>query len=297
VATAGEDGTARLWESGAADELTVIANHPGLTAFAVDEDRRRIAVGDERGAVEVLASDGSRTSTTKIGRPIAGVAFATAGARAVTSPDLSIAISREGDVARGTRNGTVSLTDKQGHTRLLHSSGAVTAVAFSPDRRLLATGSSAGAVTLWDARTGEREKRFVAHKLAVNSIRFSPDGRLLLTASSDHEARLWDVETARLLHVLGLHFGPVSSASFSPDGRWVVTAGCCGASVISTSTGQRWLILRGHSKPLIGAEFAGADGHLIVTAGRDGTVRSYRCDVCADVDGLILSAERRLRRG
>jgi WD40 repeat protein len=297
VATAGEDGTARLWESGTGPELTVIAYHPGLTALGVGVDGRRIAVGDKRGTVEVLAIDGSRTSAAKVGRAIRAVALATVRARAVTSPDLSIAISHDGDVARGTSNGTVSLTDKQGRTRLLHSSGAPTAVAFSPDRRLLAAGSSAGAVTLWDVRTGERKERFVAHKLAINSIRFSPDGKLLLTASSDHQARLWDVETARLLHVLGLHFGSVSSASFSPDGKWVVTAGCCGASVIRTSTGQRWLILRGHSKPLIGAEFAGADGHLIVTAGRDGTVRSYRCVVCADVDDLIVSAERRLRRG
>ena len=120
-----------------------------------------------------------------------------------------------------------------------------------------------------------------------------------MLASSGHDGtvRLWDVETAGLLHVLSLHFGPVSDASFSPDGRWVVTAGCCGASVIRTSTGQRWLILRGHSKPLIGAEFAGHDGQLIVTAGRDGTVRSYDCVMCAGVADLIVSAERRLRRG
>ena len=67
------------------------------------------------------------------------------------------------------------------------------------------------------------------------------------------------------------------------------------ASIFSP-TGQRWGgVLRGHSGALIGAEFAG--GHLIVTAGRDGTVRSYRCVFCAGVDDLIVSAEQRLGRG
>jgi WD40 repeat protein len=297
LATAGEDGTARVWESATGPELTVIARHSGLTALAEGDGGRRIAIGDKRGTVEVHSVDGSRVSAEKVGRPITGVAFGANGARAVTSPELSIAISRDGDVARGTGNGTVLLTDSPGRSRMLDSSGAVTAVAFSPDRSLLAAGSSAGSVTLWDTRSGERKKRFVAHKLAVTTVRFSPDGKLLLTAGRDHEARLWDVKTARLLHILGLHFGPVFGASFSPDGQWVVTAGCCGASVIQASTGQRWQILRGHSKPLIGAEFAGADGHLIVTAARDGTVRSYRCVFCGNVDDLIAAAERRLRQG
>jgi WD40 repeat protein len=297
LATAGEDGTARLWESGTGPELRVVARHSGLTALAVGEGGRRIALGDRRGTVEIDSVDGSRVSAEKVGQPIKGVAFAADGARAATSPELSIAISGSGDVARGRSNGTVELTDSHGQSRMLDSAGAMLALAFSPDRTLLAAGSSDGALTLWDTRSGERKKRFVAHKLAVTSVRFSPGGKLLLTTSSDHSARLWDVKTARLLQVLGLHFGPVSGASFSPDGRWVVTAGCCGASVIRASTGQRWLILRGHSKPLIGAEFAGADGHLIVTAARDGTVRSYTCFFCGDVDDLIASAERRVRRG
>jgi WD40 repeat protein len=94
-----------------------------------------------------------------------------------------------------------------------------------------------------------------------------------------------------------LHFAGVAGASFSPDGRWVVTAPCCGGSVIRASTGERIRILRGHSQPLVAAGFAGPDGRLIVTAGKDGTIRSYRCDICGGVRELIALAKRRLRSG
>jgi hypothetical protein len=45
------------------------------------------------------------------------------------------------------------------------------------------------------------------------------------------------------------------------------------------------VFLRGHTKPLVGAVFAGRDGRLIVTAAKDGTVRTWRCGLCGGVDG------------
>jgi WD40 repeat protein len=57
------------------------------------------------------------------------------------------------------------------------------------------------------------------------------------------------------------------------------------------------VFLRGHTKPLVGAVFAGRDGRLIVTAAKDGTVRTWRCGLCGGVGELIKLAEARLRSG
>jgi hypothetical protein len=46
---------------------------------------------------------------------------------------------------------------------------------------------------------------------------------------------------------------------------------------------------------LIGAAFAGRNGRTIVSAGKDGTIRVYRCDLCGGIDELLLLAKRRLR--
>jgi WD40 repeat protein len=103
------------------------------------------------------------------------------------------------------------------------------------------------------------------------------------------------VKTGHLVHLLRWHFGPVAQATFSPDGRWVLTAGPGTAGLGLVSTGERVVFLRGHTKPLVGAVFAGRDGRLIVTASKDGTLRTWRCGLCGDVDDLIKLAGQRLR--
>jgi WD40 repeat protein len=301
VLTASQDGSARLWNSGTEPDLRVVAHQRSITAFAVSADGKRVIVGDAGGFVrERRIGLGRVIASTRTRGPVTAVAFGGRGPIAASLPTLSLAVSRAGnEIARGNRDGSVLIGDVgAGTTRKLRTgSSAVTAVAFSPDGRLLATGDGNGAVRLWDIRSDRRIQSFVGHKFTVTSVTFSRDGRVLLTASVDHSARTWDVRTGRPLQVMGLHFGPVAGASFSADGHWVVTAGASGASVIVGATGRRILILSGPTRPLVGAAFAGRDGRVVVTASKDGTIRTYHCEVCGDLHELMALAERRLRAG
>jgi WD40 repeat protein len=228
---------------------------------------------------------------------VSGVAFGPRGPLAVSGLARSIAYSpAAGLVAIGRADGSVELQTAAGRrTFILRPGGAaVTAVGFSPDGELIATGSNDGSVQLWDVRERRRVRTLEGHTLGVTATVFSPDGTRLLTASLDKDVRLWSVERGELIHLLRWHFGPVLGASFSRDGRWVLTAGPGAAGVGVVATGQRVLFLRGHTGPLGGAAFAGDEGRLIVTVGRDGTIRRYRCDLCGDVDELIALAQQRL---
>jgi hypothetical protein len=66
--------------------------------------------------------------------------------------------------------------------------GAVLQVAFSPDGKLLATGSADKTVKLWDVRTGKLKKTLSGHGAEVGAVAFSPDGKIL--ASGGRAARI-----------------------------------------------------------------------------------------------------------
>ncbi len=300
VLTASDDGTARLWRSATEPELVLLTRQPRITAFAISRDGRRIITGDTHGVARVRAI-GRRAVTSSIhvkGR-ITAVAFGPGGrALVATRPVKSLAVSPATNaVARGRTDGSIVVTGGPGRRERILRGGyrPVTALAFSPEGFVLASGDAAGVIRRWDLQSG-RTRTQVAHRLGITSLAFAPGGKLLLSASRDGEARIWTAGTLDLLRHVHWHFGPLGGAAFSADGRWIVTAGPSAASVGSVSTGRRLLLLSaGSGQPLVGAAFGGANNRSIVTAGKDGKIRNYRCDICGGMDELIALAKRRLR--
>jgi WD40 repeat protein len=110
--------------------------------------------------------------------------------------------------------------------------GIMTCVAFSPDAKTLASGSTNNTVWLWDVQAQAQLAKMKGHIDAVWDVAFSPDGKTVASAGLDTMVRLWDVQGKRQIGVLKEHAGAVFSVSFSPDGKLLASGGGGGDNTV-----------------------------------------------------------------
>jgi hypothetical protein len=273
LATAGVDGTARLWDPAGGKELRVLKGHEGrVTAVAFARGGAVLVTGAADGIVRLW--DASTGELLKQLRAHAGQIRA-------------LAVSGDGRrVASGGFDKTVCLWDADGTLlRQMRTyqykagdnpeEGVIESLSLSPDGGVLASGHRVfdSLVHVWDANTGKELATLRDENNHVAGVLFSPDGATLASVGTrGHDINLWETATWRLRRRLKFVRQPWEfPGAFSPDG-WRLLAGAgTGVTVWDLSRGLRaGGLAGGHRSRVCGtAWFPG--GGRVASASLDGT--------------------------
>jgi WD40 repeat protein len=151
----------------------------------------------------------------------------------------------------------------------------VSAIAFHPDGKLVATGDFHGLVRTWDLSTGREIGRPLDQREIILALSFSPDGKMLAVGLAKDRfrapgTRLWDATTRQPIGDLLPSPDNITRIVFRPDGRALL------AETNYRST-QLWDTIRGQAltEPLTDEGVGGFrhDGRAFLTVGRDGAVK------------------------
>ena len=195
-----------------------------------------------------------------------------------------VAASADGRwIAMGGSDKMITVRDARTLTAVRRLAGhwdLVWCVAFSPDSKLLASGSAnerGGEIKVWDVATGRQVLELEGHAGLVTGLAFIPGRSWLVSSSKDGTVRLWDVPSGRAIGVLHGFEAWVSDLAVRGDGRWLSAACQDGRVAVWDVNRLRTLprapdrVLWGHHAPVHSVAFH-PDGRWLASGSELGTV-------------------------
>lgn len=311
IASGGADTTVRVWDAASGQQRFELPQPSFVESVSWNADGSRLASGGRDGVVRVWQisdSGGAEVMALSARSTRAGVN----GVDFTVDDDLLLAATTGTGADRTVTAWDVGLSG--GGEWAVYTGGGIgyAGLDYSADGRVLAVGSGAGAVMLYDIGTGEVDTVLGPHTglaedafSATYGVKLSPDGSLVAATAGDDTVAAWDVVSGEQVFSYPAN-GLPDSVDWTPDGTNLAVASwgadsTGGEVVVLDRSGRvvaKWETDRGESLSEVDV---GADGLIAVTDGPfddyqgtplGATIWDWRRDqVVREIEGDLLTAQ------
>ncbi|KAH7825849.1 putative WD repeat-containing protein 51A [Monocercomonoides exilis] len=152
-----------------------------------------------------------------------------------------------------------------GHTNWVRSA------CFSPDSRIIASGSDDRTVKLWSVNDNSCIHTLHGHIDYVTHVAFHPQGTCVAACSTDRIIHIWDIRNQQLLQRYHAHSAAINQIAFHPEGRFLLS--CSDDTKVNMwdlATGLLSTTFHVHQKPVRAVDWTCCDS--IVRAATKGSL-------------------------
>ncbi|MGV2826881.1 nSTAND1 domain-containing NTPase [Myxosarcina sp. GI1(2024)] len=280
LATATTDGKLNLWSR----DGILLQTYNGHTGEVLDVNFKPPTLSENR--LELVSTGVDKT--VRIWQVSDNYASDRGGvytiATSPTSPDLFATAGWDGKIRiwRENPHGSHQLVRTlPGHEL------PITQLQYSPDGKLLASGSQDKTIKLWNAQTGDLIEVLSGHQQGINSIAIARESKkqaevtsyVLVSGSEDKTLKLWNINdrSGELINTLEGHQDSIKSVVFSPDSKLIASGSYDNTIKLWNLEGELINTLSGHDLVITSLQFT-PDNRTLASSSWDNTIKLWQID-------------------
>lgn len=261
LATAGLDGTARLWDAASGRELKRLRHQEAVVVVQFSPDGQMLATASHDGTARLWDThSGKELVRLPHDDALRWVEFSSSGSYVATASRSGSA--RVWSTATGEELARLDSENKAGGVR------------FGPHEKLLAVFGWSMKTTLWDWKNGELIWQLPAYSGGALGVVFNPAGDRIVIGGRKGELSWWDIDRREPLFSVKVG-NKITDMAFSPNRDRMVTL------EYRTDTAQAWDVSAGRELKRMSYAVSSnsvaisADGELLASCGSEDQMETW----------------------